>query len=56
MTPTITPDMIDGVVITLRQAFTTAEGVPDKVKDTGKAFLEALDEYSEQLKTANNGK
>lgn len=45
-----TPEMIDAVVIQLRAVFEHADNVPDKVKASGKAFLDDLDEWSEEMK------
>jgi hypothetical protein len=46
----LTPEMIDATVMQLRTVMEHAEGIPDKVKESGKQFLNDLDEWSEQLK------
>lgn len=55
----LTPEIIDGAVIQLRMVMEHADGVPDKVRATGKDFVDALDEWSmgmkEKVKAATNG-
>ena len=46
----ISPEGIDAMIIQLRSAMKFMDGIPEKVKETGTAFCEALDEWSEDLK------
>jgi hypothetical protein len=46
----LTPEMIDALVMQLKQAITLAEHLPPKVQQTGQEFLAALDEWSDQLR------
>lgn len=46
----MSPAMIDAAVIQLRSLFDTSDDVPEKVKSTGSDFVNALDEWSEQMK------
>jgi uncharacterized protein (UPF0147 family) len=48
--PTFTPEMIDAVVIQLRTALLNNDKVPENVQESGKKFLEDLDNWSEGLK------
>lgn len=45
-----TPEMIDAAVIQLRMVFDNDDGVKEKVRLSGKQFLDDLDEWSEELK------
>ena len=45
-----TPEMIDAAVIQLKMLFEHLSGVPEKVTKSGKEFVAALDEWSEELK------
>ena len=52
----LTPEMIDAAVIQLRMIFEHGEDIPPKVRDTGKTFLDSLDEWSTGLKEADRVK
>ena len=46
----LTPEMIDAAVIQLRMIFENSEDVPQKVRESGKIFVDDLDAWSEQMK------
>lgn len=46
----LTPEMIDAAVIQLRMVMEHAEGVPEKVRASGKTFVDDLDEWSSEMK------
>lgn len=46
----LTPEMIDAAVIQLRSIFTHGENIPEDVRESGKAFLDKLDNWSERMK------
>lgn len=49
----LTPEMIDAAVIQLRGIFDTAENIPEDVKESGRVFLNKLDEWSDRMKAGN---
>jgi hypothetical protein len=51
----LSPEMIDSAVIQLRGVFAHGEDIPKNVKDAAMPFLEALDNWSEDLKAGKNG-
>jgi hypothetical protein len=52
MDMTLTPEMIDAAVIQLRTLFEHNETIPEKVRNSGKTFIDDLDEWSESMKKA----
>ena len=46
----MTPEMIDAAVMQLKMLFENSETIPGKVRDKGKEFIDALDEWSESMK------
>jgi hypothetical protein len=47
---TLTPAMIDSMVIQLRTLFEHDETIPEDVRESGNAFLDKLDAWSERMK------
>jgi hypothetical protein len=48
----LTPEVIDGMVMNLRAVFEHAEGIPEKVKESGLKFISDCDEWSTEMKKA----
>ena len=40
----LTPEMIDAAVIQLKMIFEHAEGIPPEVRDSGKVFVDNLEQ------------
>lgn len=47
---TLSPEMIDAAVIQLSGLMESDDSIPQEVRDTGKAFVGALDKWSEKMK------
>jgi len=47
----MSPEAIDATLIQLRTALKFMEGIPKRVKSAGHEFCEALDEWSDAMKT-----
>jgi len=51
----LTPEMIDATTVQLKMVMEHAEGIPEKVRETGKAFVDELDAWSAEMKAKKNG-
>jgi len=51
----LTPEMIDATTIQLKMVMENADGIPEGVRSTGKAFIEELDKWSTEMKAKKNG-
>jgi hypothetical protein len=49
----LTPEMIDSVVVSLRNAFVIGENIPDYVRESGTKFINDCDKWSDEVR---NGK
>lgn len=49
----LSPEMIDAAVIQLRTVFLHEQDIPEKVRVSGKTFLDELDAWSEEMKAGN---
>lgn len=48
--PSMTPEAIDGAIIQLNSMLDMMPGIPADVRESGKAFTQKLDDWSERLK------
>ena len=48
----LTPEAIDGLTTQLKFAFEHAENLPEEVRVAGAKFIEALDNWSENMKAS----